>query len=389
MNWLKGLISLLLVSLLIGCSGGGVSGLFTEQEKNFVYGLFKSEYLWYDEVAEDVDLSSYSEPQALVEALRVTPPDKWSFSMTVKEYNDYSNQASSGFGFGYFIKNFQIYFVRVESPVYDKLKRGDKILKIDNKDVTEELIKTASKNEGVESIFHVDRAGVKLDIAVTPIVYSYKVALAKVINHGSKKIGYLRYDAFTSSSTTEIESAFSKFHTAGVDELVIDLRYNHGGSVLTAGVLLDNITNAYLGERQIYLDWNKNYKIFNSTYYFDTQTDGNELDMSRVFFLTTGSSASASELVISALKPYLGESNIITIGEATAGKPVGMSSKVFGLNYYFLINFVVRNDAGVMSSFDGIDATCSADDDLTHQRGDTQESMLSVAISYIDNDKCP
>ena len=79
--------------------------------------------------------------------------------MSVKEYNDYSNQASSGFGFGYFIKNFQIYFVRVESPVYDKLKRGDKILKIDNKDVTEELIKTASKNEGVESIFHVDRAG--------------------------------------------------------------------------------------------------------------------------------------------------------------------------------------------------------------------------------------
>ena len=59
MNWLKGLISLLLVSLLVGCSGGGVSGLFTEQEKNFVYGLFKSEYLWYDEVAEDVDLTSY------------------------------------------------------------------------------------------------------------------------------------------------------------------------------------------------------------------------------------------------------------------------------------------------------------------------------------------
>jgi len=373
----------------MGCSNSVVTGVFSDNEKSFVYNLFNTEYLWYDKVDTTVDTSNFTKPQDMVSALRVMPPDKWSFTMSVKEYNDYSNQGASGFGFGYVVSNFQVYFVRVDSPVYGKLLRGDIILKIDGNDINSNLITQASKNDGVESIFTVDRNGTQIDIALTPTVYSYKVSLAKVINHNSKRVGYLRYDAFTSSSTAEIEKAFTKFHDAGIDELVIDLRYNHGGSVLTASILLDNITNAYLGQRQIYLDWNKNYQYNNSTYNFDTQTDGNELDMSRVFFLTKSSSASASELVISALKPYLGDDNVITIGEATAGKPVGMSSRVYGDDYYFLINFVVKNDAGVTTSFDGIPATCPADDNLNYQRGDEKGDMLATALHYIDYNSCP
>jgi hypothetical protein len=116
--------------------------------------------------------------------------------------------------------------------------------------------------------------------------------------------------------------------------------------------------------------------------------DGNELSMQRVFFLTTKGSASASEAVISALVPYLGADNIITVGDDTHGKPVGMSGSVYGINYYFLINFFVRNNAGDTTSFNGIPTTCIAEDDLTHLMGDENETMLKTALYYIENGSC-
>ena len=116
--------------------------------------------------------------------------------------------------------------------------------------------------------------------------------------------------------------------------------------------------------------------------------EANDLNMKRVIFLVTRSSASASELVISALKPYLGETKVVTIGDATHGKPVGMSGRSYGSNYYFLINFLVRNNAGETTSFNGIPATCTAEDDITHIMGDIEETMLKTALHYIDTGSC-
>jgi C-terminal processing protease CtpA/Prc len=110
--------------------------------------------------------------------------------------------------------------------------------------------------------------------------------------------------------------------------------------------------------------------------------------MKRVTFLVTKGSASASELVISALKPYLGDANVITIGDATHGKPVGMAGKAYRNNYYFLINFYVKNNAGKTTPLDGIPATCTAEDDLTHLMGDPEETMLKTALHYLDTGIC-
>ena len=144
-------------------------------------------------------------------------------------------------------------------------------------------------------------------------------------------------------------------------------------------------------KRQLYLDWNANYQQNNSTYSFEDldMQDGNELNMQRIFFLVTKSSASASEAIISSLIPYLGSSNVITIGADTHGKPVGMSGRIYGDNYYFLINFFVRNNANETTSFDGISVTCLAEDDLTHLMGDANETMLETALDYIQTGACP
>ena len=364
--------------------------VFTPQEKIFVHNLFLNEYLFYDSVTSSIDYTLFDSPQSLINTLRISPPDKWSFTLTAKEYEDFENQTTAGFGFGY-TQDFTVYLVRIGAPAYGKLLRGDKILYINGQDVTANLLTDASQNLGIETTFTVLRKNEQIDIAVVPNPYTFKVSLGKIINQNTTNIGYLRYDSFTENSISELEMLFTTFKDANISELIIDLRYNGGGSVITASTLLDNISNAYAGQRQIYLDWNANYKTKNETYTFeDTDLqDGNELTMQRVIFLVTEKSASASELVISALTPYLGESNVITIGTNTHGKPVGMSGRIYGINYYFLVNFFVRNNLNDTTSFDGISPTCLAKDDLTHLRGDTNETMLSTALYYIQNDACP
>lgn len=402
----KFLLALLLsVSLFLNsCGSGGGSNILSTvdsvigegeedlslAEKEFLHQLFLTEYLWFEQVPSNIDYAKYAEPQSMIDALRVDPPDVWSFTMTQDEYENYNNQKTVGFGFGY-RSDFTIYLVRINAPVYDLLYRGDEILEINGEAVTDTLIKEASQNLNTSSTFTVLRDGSEKDVTVTPREYTFNVSLGEIITQGTKKVGYLRYDSFTESSVAEFESIFTTFHHENIDELVIDMRYNGGGSVAAASALLDNINNAYPGQRQMYLDWNFNYQQNNSSYTFeDTDLqDGNELTMSRVFFLTTKGSASASEAVINALVPYLKAENIITVGDVTHGKPVGMTGRTYGINYYFLINFFVRNNAAETTSFDGIPVTCTAEDDLTHLMGDANENMLKTALNYIETGVCP
>ena len=392
---------LLSVSLLLNsCGSGGGSSIdylidpevetFSLEEKEFLHNLFLSEYLWFQDVPSSIDYAAYSDPQSMISALRVDPPDLWSFTMTQQEYEDYTNQKTAGFGFGY-RSDFIIYLVRINAPAYELLYRGDEILEINGKAVTALLIKEASDNLNTPTTFTLLRDGSEMDVTVTPREYTFNVSLGEIIiTQSEKKVGYLRYDSFTETSVAEFEAIFTTFHNTDIDELVIDMRYNGGGSVVTASALLDNITNAYPYQRQMYLDWNIDYKQQNSSFSFEDAElqDGNELTMPRVFFLTSKVSASASEAVISALIPYLGKDNVITIGDVTHGKPVGMSGRSYGINYYFLINFFVKNNANATTSFDGIPVTCAAEDDLTHLMGDTNEIMLKTALNYIETGVC-
>lgn len=363
---------------------------FTLQEKKFVHELFLNEYLWYDQVTSNSNYALFNSPQALINELRITPPDKWSFTLTKEEYENFENQKTIGFGFGY-TQDFNIFLVRIDAPAYGKFFRGDKVLLINGQAVTQNLITDASQNIGVITTFTLLRNNTLIDVDVVANPYTFKVSLGKIIHQSSKIIGYLRYDSFTENSISEFETIFTTFKDANISELIIDLRYNGGGSIITASALLDNISNAYPDKRQVYLDWNANHKNKNETYTFESLDlqDGNELNMQRVIFLVTQNSASASELIISALSPYLGDNNVITVGRNTHGKPVGMSGRTYGSHYYFLVNFLVRNNTGESTGFDGIPVTCDAEDDLSHLRGDINETMLSTALYYIQNDICP
>ena len=360
-----------------------------------LYALFQSEYYWASQTATNFNYSAYTTPQSLIDELKQSD-DRWSFAITKEDYADLITQTSGGFGFSCQDVNngCHVTYVRLDSPA-DKvgLKRGDVISQINEENATHELVYSTAETLDVLNSFTIERdnSNEVCSCKITPRDYSYKVAQAKIVNTPkNEKVGYFRFDSFlgTQSIIEEIDEAFDTFKQADISKLVIDLRYNGGGSVDIASTLLNKLTNTHNEATQFTLAWNDDYQQNNETHRFETET--NSLALEELLFLTTNASASASELVISAMKPYIGENNVIIIGEDTHGKPVGMSGRGDDNYYYFLINFVVKNSVGFYDYFDGLPVTegCNIADDPLHEMGDENELMLKSALNYVDTGSC-
>ena len=156
------------------------------------------------------------------------------------------------------------------------------------------------------------------------------IYLSNVITQGSHKIGYLMYNGFYISFNGELNNVIGNLKSQGITELVLDLRYNGGGSVLTSSYLASMITGQFTGELYTQEHWNepmqKQFEANNPsaliTNFADVMSDDtsiNHLKLDKLYVITTHSTASASELVINSLKPYI---TVKTIGTKTVGKYV-------------------------------------------------------------------
>lgn len=363
-------------------------------DKKGLYQLFQTEYFWADKVNKYIDVSTYTNPNKLIDDVKYQK-DRWSFAITPKDYNDAVSQVSIGTGFycqdmseGCFVV-----YVDLDSPA-DKIdiRRSDIIKTINGKKATRAGIEKAYLSATpleLELVRH--QSNESCIGTVTAKEYSYKVVYNKIVQtQKNEKVGYLRLDSFLGDEKiiTQLDNAFKSFKTASIEKLVIDLRYNGGGSVDIASKLLNKLTINKEGLEQFTLAWNKVYSSKNDVYTF--KKSSNALDLKQVLFLTTKNSASASELVISAMHPYLPQKDVVIIGDDTHGKPVGMSGKSDGAYYYFIINFMVQNSLGFYDYFEGLPVTptCDINDDPFHEMGDPKESMLKAALLYIDTESC-
>jgi C-terminal processing protease CtpA/Prc len=151
------------------------------------------------------------------------------------------------------------------------------------------------------------------------------VFIVKSFEVSGQKIGYFMYNGFTNEFDTELNEAFGQLKSEGVTDLVLDLRYNPGGSVNSSRLLSSMIYGPNTADLYIRQRWNdKIQSVFEDSdledYFADKLGNGtaiNSLNLSRVYILTTRSTASASELVINGLDPYI---DVITVGTATTGK---------------------------------------------------------------------
>jgi len=231
----------------------------------------------------------------------------------------------------------------------------------------------------------------KTNLAENPIL------IKKVITNGAHKIGYLMYNGFYPSYDLELNDAFAYFKSEAITDLVVDLRYNGGGSVLSSTRLASMITGQFTGQIFNELAYNEKKSFLNQKYLFTSTIDKttiNSLNLSNVYVLTTKNTASASELIINGLDPYI---NVIQIGDNTYGKNVASvtlyDSPTFtktnvNPSHRYAMQLIVarsRNSVGFNAYLDGL----VPDYKLTERiktlgvLGDPSEPLLSTAIGKI------
>lgn len=232
------------------------------------------------------------------------------------------------------------------------------------------------------------------------------VHIAKVINTESAKVGYIMYNGFTGTFDAVLNDTFGMFKSEGITDLIVDLRYNGGGSVESANDLASMITGQYKGEVFYTEQWNEDYQTyfeenrpddlinrFNSTIRNGEQI--NSLNLNEVYVITTLRTASASELLINGLDPYI---NVVQVGEATTGKfqasttlydsPDFNRSDANPGHTYAIQPLIYKtlNAEGRTDYYTGLAPDIEITEDIQNLGvlGDLQEPMLRTALNAIE-----
>ena len=299
---------------------------------------------------------------------------------------------------------FVIAYVLKGSPAEKAgLKRGDIILKVDDKSITPTNYASILQNETLKLGLGSFASGVFTNtgnsVSVTKVeLQTNPILKDTIVKWGGKNVGYIAYIQFLSSFDDSLRNVFGRFKSAGVNELVIDLRYNGGGYVTSS----DLMTNLIVKDLSAKVGTIMNKKVYNATYTeelnkssgstaFNTnfKLENNNLGtLSRVFFLVSNNSASASELVINNLRPFM---DVILVGEHTYGKNVGSFTLTDSKNRWNYglqpITFKIANakDESNYGTKDGFLPNISITDNVLpfKQLGDPYETVFNKALLYI------
>jgi len=222
-------------------------------------------------------------------------------------------------------------------------------------------------------------------VNVTKSTYSLQTVLdASVMDTMGVMTGYLNFYQFLDTSSQELRQAFETFETAGISELVLDLRFNGGGRIAIANELASYIIGPnHSGNVFTHFAFNDRYSDQNQSLNFFSMDNSLELD--RVFVLQSNNTCSASELVINGLRPFV---DVITVGSRTCGKPYATSPSIACGKVSNVLEIELLNAAGVGGYYDGISADCPATEDLSVALGSTAEPLLAAALSYIETGTC-
>ncbi|NML07314.1 peptidase S41 [Sphingomonas sp. G-3-2-10] len=229
----------------------------------------------------------------------------------------------------------------------------------------------------------------KADYSLTPVSSRYG---AQIITEGGQQYGYVNLRTFINTADPALRSAFANFRAAGITNIIVDFRYNGGGLVSIAELMGDLLgRNRSTSDVFAYTTFRSSKSANNETDYFGVQSQS--IAPTRVAFIGTGGTASASELVINAFIPYLG-TNSALIGTNTYGKPVGQIALDRSAcdDRLRVIAFAVENRDHQSAYFDGLATvmprTCRASDDLTRPMGDPNEASTRAAIDFLAGRSC-
>ena len=379
MHLLKKLFLLFFASLLVySCfEDFDDRGAYASEINDFVWKGMNLMYLYKQEISDlsnnrfnnSVEyasyLNSFTQPEDLFESLIYERQniDKYSYIVDNYAQLQQSQQGisiSNGMEFGLaYVPNssYDVYgfvrYVHPQSPAdVNGIKRGDIFIGINNSTLNTdnylELLSqesysvnfadyldnnTETNNDDVIVSNEIDIHLTKIFLEKNPIFFS------EIFTYNQLKIGYIMYNRFLTNYENNLNSIFSEFKSNNIQNLILDLRYNPGGAIDNAVYLSSLITGQFNNEIFCSDQWNSEIQEFwlnnnpeNLIRRF--QTYENSLFLNKIYILTSRSTASASELVINSLNPYI---DVIHIGETTYGKYQG------SLTLYDSENFSVEN----------------------------------------------
>ena len=442
------LFYLLFLSFVLGCSdqdddlGTTTSETADVTAQDFIWRAMNAFYFWQADVPNLAD-NRFTSNQEYLDFLASNPnPEDFfyslcyehqavvgqtnaidRFSVIVSDYNDLlalgtGEFATNGLDFGLIqLQNSNLIFgyVRYILPGSDaatkNIERGDLFLEVDGQQLTTGNYRQLLFGEndtytlGLARVEGMDIVPTNETVTLNKTTFTENpILINETLDVNGASVGYLMYNSFTSGFDLELNDAFAQLR--GVDELVLDLRYNGGGSVQSAIRLASMITGQFTGDLFLREQWNQKIQpiIDNPDNNFVNEINGtpiNSLFLDKVYILTTSSSASASEQLISGLEPYI---DVVHIGGTTTGKnefSIPMVDNLDGTfffqsadevnpdNQYGLLPLVGRmsNADGAISSTNGIipDIAYIEIDNLDNLGvlGQEDEPLLATAISDI------
>ena len=249
---------------------------------------------------------------------------------------------------------------------------------------------------GTTRVFHFrDQTGVdrratltKRTFALDPVSNRYG---AQIIIDGARKVGYINLRTFIGPADGDLRAAFADFKAQGVTELIIDLRYNGGGLISVAALLGDLMGEGRGGQPFGYITFRDSKASMNESFAFNPRPES--IAPTKVAFIATEGTASASELVVNGMVPYLG-TQMALVGTNTYGKPVGQIAldREQCDDRLRAIALKIENADHQGEYYSGlattVPVTCSATDDLSHQLGDPNEGMTRVALDFLAGRSC-
>ena len=409
----------------------------------FIWEALNDYYLWQEETPSLADeikpvgsaryrelIKPYPEPEAFFESLK-HQDDK--FSLIQSNYEDIENSikgidANNGlkfilsrYGSGDSVLGVVTYILEESDAATKDIKRGDIFTGVDGQNLNANNYKELLYGDNLNYTLNMAELnnnllspnGKNITLTKTEKFQSNPIQIHKIIENGSKKIGYLMYNQFTFGFDNDLNQVFSQFKAEQINDLILDLRYNGGGSVRSASNLAGMITGQFNGQVFAKYLWNKKLMTyFNSdperfasnlgVNFTDKLEDGsaiNSLNLNRVYIITSGRSASASELVINGLSPYI---NVIQVGDNTYGKNVGGPAALYDYidnnrtknpDHTYAIYCMTFYSANNNDFYDYADGLAPQEDlklkeDITNMGtlGEDSDPLLALALKHINQE---
>lgn len=427
------------VALLAACGGGGsgtpsahagvtptptavptTAACALAARQNWALSALQEWYLFPSLINTSANPASYGTVQGYIDALlapaRAQNRDRYfTYLTSISEEDAYYEQgATAGLGMRFTIDPSGRLFVSEAfeggTALANGIDRGAEILGIgiDGNTIrsvasllisggTAALIEALGPDtSGTARVFHVrDQAGVERRVTLTKAAFALDPVSdrygARIVMDGAKKVGYINLRTFIGTADGDLRAAFADFKAQGVTELIIDLRYNGGGLISIAELLGDLMGEGRDGQIFEYVAYRDSKADLNESYVFHPLPES--IAPTKVAFITTGGTASASELVINGMVPYLG-TQMALVGGNTYGKPVGQIplDRPECDDRLRVVALKAENADHQGEYFNGlattVPVTCSAADDLTHPLGDPNESMMRVALDFLGGRSC-